>query len=462
MKKKKNSKVINLIKDSKMNVAIIIFAAILLYVAISVVISMKKEPVATYKVGDSDISDNISCTGIAIRNEITVKTSRSGYITYFTRNNDKVRKGSAVCTIDDTGNIISSSESPEAEGVVLTQKDYQEIRKTISLYKTNYDDITFYKVYNFKDEISSQILDVANQMLVDKLHTNQTAGSAFQYMYSPVSGILCFYTDGYEDKKVENITAADFDSASYVKNSFASGDIVNSNSVVYKMIEDEKWNIVCKISPTEAEKLKDEEYLEININNSNFNLYVNFEIIEKGADHLLNISMKKYMSTFANERFLNVEIMLDSYEGLKIPNSSIVRKKVYLLPEEYAAAGGNANTKNKVYRQAVDQDGNPTIEQITLDIYDERDGYLLVNPDTFQPTDVLIQLDTNNKLNVSLLASDDIEGVYLANEGVAQFIEVKVERSGEEFTVVSTGGSLRKYDNIIMDSSKVSENQTIY
>ena len=209
MKKKKNSKVINLIKDSKMNVAIIIFAAILLYVAISVVISMKKEPVATYKVGDSDISDNISCTGIAIRNEITVKTSRSGYITYFTRNNDKVRKGSAVCTIDDTGNIISSSESPEAEGVVLTQKDYQEIRKTISLYKTNYDDITFYKVYNFKDEISSQILDVANQMLVDKLHTNQTAGSAFQYMYSPVSGILCFYTDGYEDKKVENITAAD-------------------------------------------------------------------------------------------------------------------------------------------------------------------------------------------------------------------------------------------------------------
>ncbi|MBQ6230047.1 MAG: hypothetical protein IJJ74_02900 [Eubacterium sp.] len=462
MKKKKNSKVINLIKDSKMNVAIIIFAAILLYVAISVVISMKKEPVATYKVGDSDISDNISCTGIAIRNEITVKTSRSGYITYFTRNNDKVRKGSAVCTIDDTGNIISSSESPEAEGVVLTQKDYQEIRKTISLYKTNYDDITFYKVYNFKDEISSQILDVANQMLVDKLHTNQTAGSAFQYMYSPVSGILCFYTDGYEDKKVENITAADFDSASYVKNSFASGDIVNSNSVVYKMIEDEKWNIVCKISPTEAEKLKDEEYLEININNSNFNLYVNFEIIEKGADHLLNISMKKYMSTFANERFLNVEIMLDSYEGLKIPNSSIVRKKVYLLPEEYAAAGGNASTKNKVYRQAVDQDGNPTIEQITLDIYDERDGYLLVNPDTFQPTDVLIQLDTNNKLNVSLLASDDIEGVYLANEGVAQFIEVKVERSGEEFTVVSTGGSLRKYDNIIMDSSKVSENQTIY
>ncbi len=462
MKKKKNSNVINLIKDSKMNVAIIIFAAILLYVAISVVISMKKEPVATYKVGDSDISDNISCTGIAIRNEIVVKASRSGYITYFTRNNDKVRKGSAVCTIDDTGSIISSSESPEAEGIALTQKDYQEIRKTISLYKTNYEDIDFYKVYNFKDEISSKILDVANQVLVDKLHSDKKVGSAFQYMYSPVSGILCFYTDGYENKKVENITAADFNASAYVKNSFASGDIVNSDSVVYKMVENEKWNIVCQLSKNDVERLKEKEYLEININNSNFNLYTSFEIIEKTGEYFLNIPMKKYMSTFANERFLNVEIMLDSYEGLKIPNSSIVRKKVYLLPKEYAAAGGNSSNKNKVYRQAVDSEGNPTIEQITLDIYDERDGFLLVNPDTFKSTDVLVQLDTNNHLSVSLLASDDINGVYLANEGVAQFIEVKVERPGDEFTVVSTGGSLRKYDNIIMDSSKVKENQTIY
>ena len=133
MKKKKNSNVINLIKDSKMNVAIIIFAAILLYVAISVVISMKKEPVATYKVGDSDISDNISCTGIAIRNEIVVKASRSGYITYFTRNNDKVRKGSAVCTIDDTGSIIRSSESTEDEGINITKNDYPNIRNHIYL-----------------------------------------------------------------------------------------------------------------------------------------------------------------------------------------------------------------------------------------------------------------------------------------------------------------------------------------
>ena len=191
-------------------------------------------------------------------------------------------------------------------------------------------------------------------------------------------------------------------------------------------------------------------------------MYVPFEIEERDGGYMMNISLRKYMSTFANERFLNVEVILEQFEGLKIPNSSIVRKKVYLLPKEYAAAGGNASNKNKVYRQAVDKDGNPTIEQVTLDIYDERDGFLLVNPDSFKSTDVLVQLDTNNLLSVSLLGSDEINGVYLANEGVARFIEVNVVKKGDEFTIVKSGDSLRKYDNIIMDSSDVEENQTIY
>ena len=460
--KNKKSNVVKFNNVSRMNVAIVIFAAILLYVAISVIISMRKEPVATYKVGDSNINNNITCTGIALRNEITVKANRSGYITFFVNNSEKIKKGSAVCTIDDTGSLISSSDSPDAQGIVLTQKDYQEIRKTISLYKANYDDMQFYSVYNFKNEINSKVLGIANQILIDRTHADKQKQSAFQYTYSPVSGILCYYTDGYEGKTVDSISTADFDKSSYVKNNFISGDIVNSGAVIFKMIEDEKWNIVCNLTEDEAEKLKDMDMIDINVNNANFNMYVPFEITEKNGAYLLSISLKKYMSTFANERFLNVEILLEQFEGLKIPNSSIVRKKVYLVPKDYAVAGGNASTKNKVYRQAVNEDGDQTIEQISLDILDEKGDYLLVNPACFKPTDVLVQMNTNKLLSVSLLQSEEIDGVYLANEGVARFIEVNIVRNGDEFTIVKSGESLRKYDNIIMDADKVKENQVIY
>ena len=462
MKKKKKSNVIKMNKVSGMNVAIVIFAAILLYVAVSVIISMNKEPVATYKVGDSDINNNINCTGIAIRNEIVVRTDRSGYITYFSRNNVKIKKGSSVCMIDDTGNMLSSSDSPAAQGITLTQKDYQEIRKTISLYKMNYDDMQFFSVYNFKDEINSRVLEIANQILADRTGNDKNMSAAYKYILSPVSGILCFYTDGFEERTADSITASDFDRSAYVRNSFASGDIVNNGSIVFKLVEDENWNIVCHVSEDEAARLEGLDTAEINVNNSNFNMYVPFKVIEKDGEFFLNLDLKKYMSTFANERYLNVEVILDRYEGLKIPNTSIVSKKVYLLPEDYAAAGGNADIKNKVYRQSVDKDGNPTIEQITLDIYEKRDGFLLVDPASFAPSDVLVQLNTNKLLSVSLLGSEDIKGVYLANEGVARFIEISIVKEGEEFTIVNTGESLRKYDNIIMDSSDIKENQTIY
>ena len=85
-----------------------------------------------------------------------------------------------------------------------------------------------------------------------------------------------------------------------------------------------------------------------------------------------------------------------------------------------------------------------------------------MNPDSFESTDVIVQMDTNDVISVSLLKSDDIYGVYQANEGIADFHQVEILREGDEFVIVSRNGSLRKYDNIILNSNKVKENQIIY
>ncbi|MCR5149330.1 MAG: hypothetical protein K6C35_10250 [Eubacterium sp.] len=462
MKKKKKDNVVKFNNVTRINVAVVIFAAIILYVAISIIISIKKQPLTLYKVGESRTDNNINCTGIAIRNEVTVKTNKSGHLAYFSRDNEKVRKQSAVCAIDESGNFLNFFDDENAVNIELTKSDYQKIRDTISLYKNNYNDVDFYNVYNFKNEVDNRVLDVANQMLLDRMSVDKKQASALSSIYAPISGILCFYTDGYEDKKVDTLTKEDFDKSNYVKTSFSTGDIINSGATVFKMIEDENWDIVCRISKEDAEKLDPDEKIDIVINNSNFDIYVPFTLKEDGDECILDISLKKYMSTFANERFLSIEIIMDNFEGLKIPNTSLVQKDVYLLPIEFATKGGNDSRLNKVYKKAVKEDGTETIEQIKMEIYKKDDKYLWVNPDSFKNTDVLVQMNTNNILDVSLLKSDKIYGVYQANEGVADFIEVDIVREGDEFTIVSGGGSLRKYDNIVMDSAMVKENQTIY
>ena len=463
IKSKKKSNVVKFNNISKFNAAMVVFAAILLYVTLSVIISLRKKPVTLYRVGESKVNNNINCTGIAVRSELIVNSSASGYIAYFARDNEKIKKSKPVCSIDNSGDF-SKLFSDEENGIniELSGKDYQQVRDTISNYKSNYSDVSFNSVYNFKGEVQGRVLDAANKLILARMKADKNLGNSLNYTYAPLSGILCFYTDGFENRTAESIKAEDMDKAAYKRTTFVTGDIVNSGSPIFKMIENEEWHIVCYLNEEEAKKLEDDDYVEININNSNFTVYTPYTATKEGDKYKVDIKLTKYMSLFANERYLNIEIIKDDFEGLKIPKTSLATKKAYVLPKKFVTAGGNSSRKNKVYKQAVNEDGSSTIKQLTLEIYKEDDDNVWVNPDSFESTDVIVQMDTNDVISVSLLKSDDIYGVYQANEGIADFHQVEILREGDEFVIVSRNGSLRKYDNIILNSNKVKENQIIY
>ena len=130
-----NKKVVKInkhMRTAKINAAIIVFAIIFVYVAASVIRAWIKVPITTYKVSSSNINNNISLTGIAIRNELQVTSSKSGYLIYFVREGEKVRKSSPVCTVDETKTIINALENTGEEGTgksVLSTADYKAVRR---------------------------------------------------------------------------------------------------------------------------------------------------------------------------------------------------------------------------------------------------------------------------------------------------------------------------------------------
>ncbi|MBQ9609959.1 MAG: hypothetical protein IJV15_11035 [Lachnospiraceae bacterium] len=91
---------------------------------------------------------------------------------------------------------------------------------------------------------------------------------------------------------------------------------------------------------------------------------------------------------------------------------------------------------------------------------DEENCY--VDPLAFDEKDVLIDIDTNDTLPVSLIPKVSIDGVYSANKGIAEFTKVTIIKTIDEFALVESDESLNIFDNIIFDSSKVTENQIIY
>ena len=187
-----------------------------------------------------------------------------------------------------------------------------------------------------------------------------------------------------------------------------------------------------------------------------------YEIINGSDGTYINISLDKYMSNFVSERYLTIEIIKKDDTGLKIPVSAIVDKDVYKIPIDYFSAGSNQSNANRINIQVLDENGEITIKQIAPTIYDSDEEYCYVDPLDFSDTDVLLNINSNQTIAVSLLSTNKIQGVYSANRGTAEFKKITVIKTVDEFALIESDEELKIYDNIVLDSSTVTENQIIY
>lgn len=457
--KKRN--IIQFNRDIKINAATCIIAAIFLYVIISVIIASKKEPITTYRVNKTNVSNNIILDGLIIRDEKLVNTTKSGYVCYYIRDGEKVKRFSPVCTLDETGQIYNQVSDSETYENLLTKEDYNDIRSLISLYKVNYNDTDFYNAYKFESNANNKVLELTNEIIMQQVSGNKESNN-MSTVTSPYSGIITYYTDGFEGYTLSQITQSDFDQSAYNKQTLKTGDIVSNGTPVVKIVPNENWNIVARITSDEIASISSSDYVRIRINNSSNTIVMPYEILNNSDGSYINIKLDKYMSNYLSERYVNVEIVKEEDIGLKVPVTSIVEKEVYKIPTAYFTGGGNQNYSNKLNIQVMGDDGQVTIKQVSPNIYMSDDEYKYVDPSVFSDTDVLINITNNETCAISLISRDSIKGVYTANRGIAEFVRVDIIKIIDDFALVDSTGSLKVYDNIVLDSDTVNENQIIY
>lgn len=473
-KPKKNSNVIKLSRAARFNSTLIIFFIILVYVVASVIKSISKEPITTYKVSSSNINNNIKCTGIALRNENMVNTNKSGYLIYFVRDGDKIKKGAPICTVDETGNVITTikaaGESDDGNAL-FTNADYASIRNTIDTYKSSYTDENFSNIYNFKSAIESKVMELSSQVMMEQINKGGAkVSSTLENITSNESGVVTYYLDGFEKKTPETLAEDDFNQTNYKKTSLKTGDILDSGSTAFKLVADENWHIVCQITNEQAEKLKEEDHVRFTINGSPNDISASFSISQKENSSFLTIPLKKYMVDYVDERFLSIEIILNKFEGLKVPNTALVEKETYKIPKGYIIQDEESNTKSVTVQRfdntASDSDAledmSSTMTTVNLIVYKSDDDYVYVDKDAFIDTDILFTPGNTKNTPVLSLERYKMTGVYIANEGIADFVEVEVVMSQDEFTILHDDGYLKEFDNVVLDSSQVEENQTLY
>lgn len=448
-----------------LNIGMLIFAAIFVYVVVCVFMYFRTDHIVGYSVVEGSLSSNSIFRGIALRTEDVVTGNDAGYVNYFAREGERVASGDLVYTIDETGRLADYMQTSESGENSLSDADLTELKTEITAFTNRFDRTEFSDVYNFKYNVEGTVFKLSNYNILENVNNiNDVSGNSFiNLRYAPESGIVTYYIDGYEELKLEDMTAELFDQKEYDKNHLVNNTLVASGDALYKLSTNEDWSIVIQVDDEKlVEELLEKEYVEVKFLKNQYTSWGKVDVYTNDKnDTFVSLTFTNSMITFCTDRFIDIELLLEDEKGLKIPNSAIVEKEFFIVPKEYLTKGGNSGSDG-VLLETYDEEGNATTTFVATTIYDATDTEYYLDDSVLQPGNYIVKPESTEKYAISKTGS--LIGVYNINKGYADFKEVNVLYENEEYSIVksNTVYGLNVYDYIVLDASTVNDNQFIY
>ena len=464
-RKSKNNKVKQYRKPLNLNIGMLIFGAIFIYVIICVIMYYQTDHIVRYEVTEGSLATNNIYRGIAIRSESVVNTDTAGYVNFYAREGERVAKGDTVYIVDETGRLSQELEDASLGENTLSNQELSEFRNEIVNFMHGYDDRNYENTYDFKYSLKNTVLKLANVNMLQSIE-NENGGSAaniVNFCYAPETGIVAYWTDGYEDLTVDAVTEAVFDNKDYEKKQMLGNELMAVGDPVYKLSTDENWSIVIPIDAQRGALIQQEDYVKVRFLKNQYESWGQAKLFT-GSDGntFLSLTFTNSMVTFVSDRFLDIELILNDETGLKIPNSSIVEKEFFLIDEDFVTTDENAGTQG-VIRQCYLENGNISSEFVETDAYsyDETEGVYYMDTSVLKTGDVLYKTNSQDTYTVSKRAT--LIGVYNVNKGYADFKQINILYQNDEYSIVkaNTTYGLNVYDYIVLDGTAVSDDQII-
>ncbi|MEG1458994.1 MAG: HlyD family efflux transporter periplasmic adaptor subunit [Acetivibrio sp.] len=458
---KRNSKVLRYRKPFHLNVGVVVFFIIFIYMVVISINYLRHDRISSYEVVEKNISDDNTYRGIALRDEDIYYTDKAGYINYYIGDGEKAAKGSTIYTIDETGEIYRILSNADAE-TTLTKEDSKRIRSAISSFQKEYHQSNYSVVSDFKYDVENIILEQNTQSLLTDLNrvTDQASHGSFEVVTLKKSGILSYTMDGMESLQVGEVTSDLFKNVEETRHQLRQKEALAQGSPVFKLINSEDWNIIIPLSNSQYEKLKDSEKVKVRFKKDNVETIVGITVYEKSGSYFANLSLNKYMIRYINDRFLDLEIQLNAAEGLKIPMSSILKKDFLVIPNNYISIGGKSNSTG-VIKETIDKDGETKYEFVPVSLISKDETEACVESEKLKVGNYIVDTQKNKKYQLGKMRS--LEGVYNINKGFAVFRVIDKIYENKEYVIVrkDTPYGLSTYDRIVVNAETIKESALI-
>lgn len=441
----------------------LIFGAMIVYLIVVVVSYLNSEKIRGYEIKMGSLSETKTYTGIAIREEEILTTPYTGYINYYVREGERVSTRDTVYSIDESGKLAGLLNSGELGENSYTDEELSEFRSEIIQYDRSFDKKDFGSVYDFKYDIEGAVIKLVNIDMYQSMETlnKSSLGGMVNMCTAGKTGYVVYNTDGYEDVSAQDITAADFDMTNYEKYRINNNDLVEANATVAKLVTDEAWSLVIQVDEERAQALEEAEYVKIKFLKTQESSWASVTILRKDDGIYAVLGFNNSCNTFCTDRFVEIELVINDEEGLKIPNSAIVEKEFYIIPAEYMSKGG-ANGNYGVSKEFFDENGNVVYQFVETTVYNSDENEFYVDNENLSVGDYICKPDSAEKMAIS--KSGTLIGVYNMNKGYADFKQITILYQNDEYAIVSsnTKYGLTVYDRIVLDASSVNTDDFIY
>lgn len=462
MAKKKGRKRLSVI-----NLGTVVFLVIIIYLTAYVIRYLGKEKLAIYEVSESNMSENISGTGMILREETLITTEEKGYVNYYVKDGSRVRKDGSVYTLDTTGKLQSYLNELLEEKNTVSDEEKQQVYKDLQTFSDSFSDDNFSEVYEAKSEINHDLMSYTDTILADnkdQLEEEYGSGSYVE-VRAGESGLVSFFSDGMEKVTDATFTKEDFDNGSRMED-LRSREELSAGSPVYRMVTGQNWTLVIPVNEDDYNRMKNLEKkdihtVQVTFRADNFVTNASFECQKKEDSCYVMLKFDNYVQRYINQRYLSVRLQLSETSGLQIPASSLVQKDVYKIPAEYLTRGSNSSSDNQVNVLSNNKNGEEILTQVTVTKYRTEGENVLIASDKLKAGDRISNVEKAK--TYTLKETSVLQGVYVVNRGYAEFKPVTILERTEDYCIISADDSdVELYDRVILNSETIKENQVIY
>lgn len=452
-------------KPFQINIGLIIFGIIFIYIMIMIVMYSTSKHISAYEVKTGSLTVPSVYTGLIVRDEVPFTSESGGYVSYFIPESKRVGLGDVICAVSDSDKFTSGLTETNDGTSSLSKDDLNDIKEQVEFFERDFTYENFTDAYDFEDDIEITVSKYINLLLKENLNqaNSESLGSNINLVTTTDTGIVVYSQDGYENFDVNQITLDDFNLDTYECTNFISNDLFSPGSVIYKLIVNEDWSVVIPIEEEHLSDFEEGDYKKVRFLKDQTESYAQIHLIKTEEGNFVELQFTNSMINFADKRYLDLELFIDSEEGLKIPNSAIQEKMFFLVPQEYVNTyQQDRKLQSFVMLEYYNEDGVKSVKELPLTVYSENDTEYYIDSELLDYGDRLIKDDSTETFVVNKTGT--LIGVYNINKGYADFTEITILSQNDEYSIIksNTKYGLSDYDYIVLDAEMVEEDDLLY